>query len=175
MIKTDLIVVKHILQQHQYKVITGDDEEDRQRIHVRRSHLIFDTMRAFSKATFNVAKTLKVNFIGESSVDEGGPRREFFQLALKEAFTTSGLFCGWPENVVPIHNVEAVANNNFYTIGKLIATCLVQGGQPPVCFAGAVADYLVYNEIKCQPCLDDIPDYTVQQNLKKVSCIYTRI
>ena len=91
---------------------------------------------------------------------------------MKEAFTTFGLFCGWPENVVPIHNVEAVANN-FYTIGKLIAPCLVQVGQPPVCFAGAVADYLLYNEIKCQPCLGDILDYTVQQNLK--NCIYTRI
>ena len=33
--------------------------------------------------------------------------------------------------------------------------CPVQGGQPPVCFSTAVADYLVYGEITSQPCIDD--------------------
>ena len=42
------------------------------------------------------------------------------------------LFTGWPLNVIPQHNVEAVASNTYFTVGKLIATCLVQGGQPPV-------------------------------------------
>ena len=143
MIKPDPTVAKHVLLQHQYKVITGTDEEDRQRIHVRRSHLITDAIRAFSKSTFNASKMLKVVFVGEPSVDEGGPRREFFQLAMKDAFTTTGLFAGWPENVVPVHNVGAVVNNDYYVIGKIVATCLVQGGQPPACFCTAVADYLI--------------------------------
>ena len=60
-------------------------------------------------------------------------------------FTTTGLFAGWPENVVPIHNVAAVVNNNYYVIGKLVATCLVQGDQRSACFCTAVADYLVYH------------------------------
>ena len=41
-------------------------------------------------------------FIGEPSFDEGGPRREFFQLALKDYFVKSGLFAGWPHNVLPV-------------------------------------------------------------------------
>ena len=167
--KVDIVVAKHVIQQHQAKVITGIDEEDRQRIHVRRSNIIRDTIRAFSKPQFNVSKMLKVVFIGEPSVDEGGPRREFFNLVMTEAFTASGLFVGWPHNVIPIHNVEVVASNKFYIIGKIIATCLVQGGKPPVCFSTAIADYLVYDEIKCNPCLSDIPDNTIQEKLKKVS------
>ena len=50
------------------------------------------------------------SFVGKPSV-EGGPQREFFQFLMKEAFTSSGLFAGWPQNVVPFHSVEAVAAN----------------------------------------------------------------
>ena len=145
------------------------NEEDRQRIHVRRSNLISDTIWAFSRPTFNVSKLLKVVFVGEPSVDEGGPRREFFQLIIKELFSYFGLFIGWPQNVVPVHNVEALAKNEYYVIGKIIATCLVHGGQPPVCFSAAVADYMVYNEVKGNPCISDVHDYSVRNKLKKVS------
>ena len=66
---------------------------------------------------------------------------------MQEPFSTLGLFYGWPDHAIPIHNVEAVATNKFYLVGKMISTCLVQGGQPPVCFSAAVADYLVCDEI----------------------------
>ena len=54
--------------------------------------------------------------------------------------------------------MEAVASNRFYVTGKLIATCLVQGGQPPACFAIPAAECLTYGEVKCDPSLEDIPD-----------------
>ena len=68
--------------------------------------------------------------------------------------------------------MEALADNKFFVIGKIIATSLVQGGEPPACFSEAVADYLVYDEIKCSPCLDDISDYHIREKLKKVMCTY---
>lgn len=161
-------MAKHVLLQHQYKVLTGLDEEDRQRIHVRRSHIVEDSIRAFSKHTFSVSKMLKVVFVGEPSVDDGGPRREYFQLVMREIFTKSGLFVGWPLNVIPVHNVQAVAQNKYYVVGKIIATSLVQGGQPPVCFSAALADYTVFDEVRSCPCLQDIPDYEIRQKLEKV-------
>ena len=166
--KADVIKAKHLMQQHQQKLIIPPDDETIQRIHIRRSQLFGDAMRAFSKCTFNVSKMLKVIFIGEPSVDGGGPRREFFQLLMRDAFTTSGLFAGWPQQVVPLHNVLAVASNMFYVVGIMIAVCLVQGGQPPVCFAPAVADFLIYDEVRCDPCISDIPDYNIRQAMQKV-------
>lgn len=166
--KADLIKAKHLMLVHQEKVIVKPVDENYQRIHIRRSQLFVDAMRAFSKPTFNASKMLKVVFIGEPSVDDGGPRREFLQLLMRDAFATSGLFAGWPQHVVPLHNVQAVANNKFYVIGKMMAVCLVQGGQPPVCFAPAVADFLVHDEVRCDPSISDIPDYSVQQALQKV-------
>lgn len=122
-VKHDYIVARNVLQQHQCKEITGRDEEDHQRICVRRSHLFSDAARGFSRPNFNVSKLLKVVFVDEPSVDEGGPRQEFFQLLMKEAFTSSGLFAGWPQNVVPIHSVGQLLPTAI--VGKMIATCLV--------------------------------------------------
>ena len=133
---------------------------------MRRRLLFEDALWAFSRPTFNVSKVLKVTFIGEEAVDDGGPRREFFSLLVKDTFHSSGLFTGWPSNVVPEHSVEAVATNKFYVVGKMMATCLVQGGQPPLCFAKAVADVLVFGKIKSLPCLEDIPDYEVWEKMK---------
>ena len=48
-----------------------------QRITIRRSHLFLEAVHAFSKMNFDVSKLSKVVFVGESSVDSGGPRREF--------------------------------------------------------------------------------------------------
>ena len=109
-----------------------------------------------------------MTFIGEASVDEGGPRREFFQLAVKEVLKMPSLFTGWPENVIPQHNVEAVAKNTYFTVGRLLSTCIVQGGQPPVCFSRGVADFIVYDEIRSKPCLKDIPCPSLQDKLRKV-------
>ncbi len=92
----------------------------------------------------------------------------FFRLVLKESFHSSGLFVGWPSNVLPIHDIGAVAANKFYIIGKIMATCLIQGGQSPLCICHAVAEYLVFDEIKFEPILEDIPDVDVRQGLLQV-------
>ena len=70
----DTIKVKHILLQHQVKVLHGEHKEDFQPIHIRRSSIFEDAVRAFSKPSFDAAKMFKVRFIGESAEDEGGPR-----------------------------------------------------------------------------------------------------
>ena len=104
-------------------------------------------------------------------MDEGGPRREIFHLLLNEVFRSS-LFSGYPENVLPRHNVKAVAENKFLYVGKMIATCIVQGGEVPACFTRSSADYIVYGRV-CSPlCLEDIPDEEVRRSLQKVSTIY---
>lgn len=155
--------------QHQLKVITGKDEEDLQPVNVRRKYIFQDGMRAFTKPSFDVTKMLKVRFISEQAQDLGGPRREFFHHLMKAALQNPSLFTGWPSNVIPIHNISAVADNMYYVIGKIIATSLVQGGEPPVCFSAAVADFIVYDKVCSKPCVDDIPVSDVREAIRKVS------
>ena len=44
-------------------------------IAVRRSSVLAETFRAFRRPTFTGERYLKVTFVGESAVDDGGPRR----------------------------------------------------------------------------------------------------
>ena len=150
-------------------MIKSHDDEDVQPIRIRRSHVFVDASRQFSKKSFNVEKMLRVQFIGEEAVDAGGPRRELFHLLMHEIFTSSNLFVGFPNNVIPCHKADAVANNMYYNVGKMISTCIVQGGEVPVCFAKAVADYLIYDEVRSPVCLDDIPSIDVREHLHKVA------
>ena len=153
--------------QHQARVIASKDDEDVQSVRVHRSNILLDSLRQFSRKSFNVSKMIKVNFIGEEAVDMGGPRREFFHLLMQEIFQ-SNYFAGYPDHVIPLHNVEALLDNKFYTFGKMIATCIVQGGEALVCFAKAAADFLVNRQVSSPTNLDDIPDYDVKDCLTQV-------
>ncbi len=57
----------------------------------------------------------------------------------------------------------------YYIFGKIIATCIVQGGEAPACFAEAVADYLVFDKVQSPVDVDDIPDLEVRSCLHQVS------
>ena len=63
----DAIVIKHVIQQHQHQVITSEDNEDVQRVHIRRSHVFYDALFWM----------LQVRFLGDEAVDEGGPQSSF--------------------------------------------------------------------------------------------------
>ena len=70
----------------------------------------------------------------------------------------SSLFVGFPNHVIPVHNIKAVGDSVYYTIGKMLSTCIIQGGEVPVCLTKAVADYLVFDRVCSPVCLEDIPD-----------------
>ena len=52
----DIVQLKHAMIQHQRRVITGSDEDDTQRIHVRRKFLFTDTLKGFSRHSFTSLK-----------------------------------------------------------------------------------------------------------------------
>ncbi len=135
---------------------------------MRRKNLFEDALRHFLKPKCDVSKVLRVRFIGEPAHDDGGPRREFFRY-LTPAFAQSPLFSGWPNPVIVNHKTSALAANHFFAVGKMLSTCIVQGGQPPLCFASPVAEYLVNGCVSSKYCLDDIPHYEARLFLRKVS------
>lgn len=56
-------------------------------LHVRRDNLIGDTLtNMHEQRVGDFKKPLKVKFVGEEGIDEGGVRKEFFQLIIKELF-----------------------------------------------------------------------------------------
>ena len=62
-------------------------------LNIRRDHLIEDTLNEVSKANINLQNELKVKFVGEQGVDEGGVRKEFFILLVRQIFDPNyGMF-----------------------------------------------------------------------------------
>ena len=55
-------------------------------INVRRNNLIEDTLNEVSKPGIKLQNPIKVKFIGEQGVDEGGVRKEFFLLFIRQIF-----------------------------------------------------------------------------------------
>ena len=55
-------------------------------INVRRKNLIEDTLNEISRPDIKLQNPIKVKFIGEQGVDEGGVRKEFFLLFIRQIF-----------------------------------------------------------------------------------------
>lgn len=110
-----------------------------------------------------------MEFVGEAAIDTGGPRREFLQLLLVELLSKSSLFEGYPASVIPTHTVLALSTDAYSIAGKMIATSIIHGGPAPHCFAAAVADILVFNEVKGAVDLSEIHDADIQEKMTRVS------
>lgn len=56
-------------------------------IEIRREHIIRDAMIQLDRIKpKDLKKQLRVQFVNEEGVDEGGLQKEFFQLAIREIF-----------------------------------------------------------------------------------------
>lgn len=67
-------------------------------LEVRRESLIKDTLDQLHKSKVNFKRPMKIKFRNEQGVDEGGVKKEFFQLVTRELFdATYGMFI--PKNV----------------------------------------------------------------------------
>jgi len=62
-------------------------------INIRRKNLIEDALNELSKTEIKLQNPIKVRFIGEQGVDEGGVRKEFFLLFIRQIFDPNyGMF-----------------------------------------------------------------------------------
>lgn len=113
---------------------------------------------------------MRVTFIGEPAVDEGGPRREFFTLALGKMVEDRALFSGPPNCKVFVHNVQGIRNNIFYYAGLFVALSIVNGGAGLECLSETVYNYICHGLTpgKLQCTIDEIPDGRVKDSMLKV-------
>ena len=66
-------------------------------------------------------------------------------------------------------NISHVQNGVYRTIGQMMPTIIVQGGEPPALLSPLVVDYLLTGHIfqlKVTP--DDVADMELREALKKV-------
>lgn len=72
-----------------------------------------------------------MTFLGESAVDGGGHRREFFMLLINAIRENNSLLDGPSTNRVLRHNTTALQEELYLCVGKMIALSIVHGGPGP--------------------------------------------
>lgn len=94
-------------------------------IKIRRDNILEDSLNALltEDAHNNLSKKpLRVIFVGEPAIDEGGVKKEFFQLLFKELFNPVwGMFMYNPDNRLYYFNGHSYESTlNFELIGVLL-------------------------------------------------------
>lgn len=145
------------------------DPDQANRVLIRRNHVWKDALRALSKCTFDCHKSVHVTFVGEEAVDEGGPSREFFHLALEGLANDNMLFQGPSNSRSFVHNVQALQDRKYFYAGMLVAVSLANGGSGFSCLSEAVYSYFYRGlETRVIPTVNDVPDVEVQRKLQRV-------
>ena len=162
--------VKSVLKNHFSSLSLSTDIDMANRIVVRRKHIWKDTLRAFSRSSFDSQKAVNIIFVGEEAVDAGGPKREFFHLALEALANDGQIFQGPSDRRSFVHNIQAVAHKKFFYAGMLVALSLANGGPGFPCLAESVFNYLCYGlGPKVQPEMKDLPDLEMKGKLEEVT------
>ena len=93
---------------------------------MRRSNILEDTLKHINNSSLNLKKPLKVAFAGEPGIDEGGVRKEFFQLLIRHLFDPNfGMFHHNPEMGLFWFNGNTHEPNiNFELIGVLMGLAI---------------------------------------------------
>ena len=110
------------------------DHKDFERIDVRRQHLVSDAMRAFKRHQITGKAPLKVRFVGECGVDDGGPRRDFLTRVLQKLLD-GPLVCGKAGHLLPAKNPKDLIEEKYYFLGMMVALSILQEGPCPSVFA----------------------------------------
>ena len=135
------------------------------RMKVRRKQAWKDVKLKLSRCnTSQLQQQIKVQFVGEPAVDEGGPRRELF--CIVDRLVSTILMTGPDGKKTFAHNLIALQNREFFIYGQFVAMSLLQGSSGPKCFLRSVTDYILYKDFaKITPTVDEIPDHSVRNAL----------
>jgi len=96
------------------------------KIQVRRDNLLEGTLNQLSKTNINFKKPMKVKFQGEQGVDEGGVKKEFFQLITRQLFTPDyGMFTTKENDRFLWFNMNSIeAPLNFELAGMILGLAI---------------------------------------------------
>jgi ubiquitin-protein ligase E3 A len=95
-------------------------------LEVRRDHILEDTLNKIVNPGLNFKKPLRLHFVGEQGIDEGGVRKEFFQLLIKDLFDPSfGMFAhNEKERLYWFNGHSMEPNVNFELVGILMGLAI---------------------------------------------------
>ena len=155
------------------KLATEKVQRDKSlRMKVRRRNIWEDSKVKLAKCTdSDLNNIVRVQFVGEPAVDEGGPRNEFFSLLHREV-CGSNMFISNETCKLFNHNLLALEQRNYFMYGQLCSLAILQGSPAPSFLSPTLADYIVFGELsRAQSRIDDVCDKEVRDKLKGLKSI----
>ncbi|XP_051791623.1 G2/M phase-specific E3 ubiquitin-protein ligase-like isoform X1 [Erpetoichthys calabaricus] len=164
--------MEELLQAHSKKVITPSYR----RIFISKLDVWTTAFRYFHQDSFArhhgllvVSFACDLHTFKIEPPDYGGPRREFFRRLIKAIFEDSGAFEETPNGFIPKLNTSHLENGVYRTIGKMMSTIMIQGGEPPAHLAPCVVDYILTGDVlQVNATPDDVSASELREMLKKV-------
>ena len=153
---------------HQRVITLSDDSEDVRRVAVRRKHILQDTLDTLKRIPWKATKYIKVTFVGEPGVDDGGPRREFFRLLLESIGRNNMYFQGAVRRRIPSCNALALHDQIFFCIGQIFGLSLLHDGPFVRWLAPVAVKYILGMDVSDGLSVEDIPDKEIAANVEKV-------
>lgn len=137
-------------------------------ITVYREDIIGSYQNAASRRGFSHFKTPKIEFLQESAVDDGGPKREFMLLLLRHFVHEKGIFEGRDGLLYLTYSIEHIDKKSFRNLGFVFAWSVIHGGPGLHCIMPEVVELMLNNEPHMVHRLECIPDAEFVSNVKKV-------
>jgi len=143
------------------------------KFNISRSNVWEGAVRGLSRKSFCPENKISVKFCddlgtAEGAVDQGGPKREFFTLAL-ESIMNSQIFCGSESNKFLSCNASCRTNEYYFFAGEIIAMSLVHGGPGFRCLAPAVFDSIISDTRSVSVDVNDVYDFQLKTSLVKMT------
>ena len=135
---------------------------------VRRGHIIEDTFRKLQRVRpGELLNDVRVTFVGEPAIDEGGPRREFFTLFFAAIRSTS-LLEGPSGQQIVSRNIDNLNKQRYKFLGchTVVAD---EWRTRSVPISQGHCGEIVFAQHRSELSVDDIGDYELREHLLKVA------
>ena len=138
---------------------------------IRRDYLIEDTLKELSKPNINLRSPLKIDFIGEEGIDQGGLKKEFFMLLTRQLFNEkNNLFLYNNKSRLFWFNINSNEDNSKYElIGIILGLSIYNGIILDIKFPLALYKKL----LQIDPSLEDIKE--IDKELYSTFCYLLNI
>ncbi|CAO2586240.1 G2/M phase-specific E3 ubiquitin-protein ligase, partial [Lemmus lemmus] len=140
------------------------------RLWINKASVWMSALEQFQSQKFNPSYTIEVVYVNENEKfgREHPVSKQEFLSHLMEHLENSSVFEGSLSKNLTL-NSQALKENLYYEVGRMLAISLVHGGPSPGFLSETLFNCLVYGPENTQPILDDVSDFEVTQIIIKIN------
>lgn len=148
------------------------------RFNINRANIWDGALRGFKRSSYDPSHEILVKFTddggrAEDAVDTGGPKREFLTL-LMDCLRSRRVFDGPEDRKFLTFDCAASRDDEYFHVGRMIATSIVHGGPGPRFLSEMLYDHLTgKSTVDVEARIEDITDDTMRASLLEISSAAT--